>query len=1848
MRCPHCDFDSKELVCPQCRQRFGSAALEELSHLDYLESLLQAWLHNGSVARATHDRLRRNVMARRARLREGLSVAVTVEAAPKPPPEAAPVAEAVAPGPAEPAPAPAPVFVPKAAPRAAPAPPRPAKPRPALPPPPVRVARAITPFLSKYGLVSIPYLGVALLVGALSIGLYSIWSEIPSAVRLLIFVVATVVAFGGAYWLRTAVRLPITAAAVSLIGGALIAVDGFTVAGKGLLGLEGVDQWLAVSLTTAIGYALVAAVQRDLPFGFLTVGAVGSAFLGLLNVAGLDAQWQAGALTALIGASLMVTPSLRRYLPNVAEPLWWSARASLPIVMAGTLAWNRGLEAFNFMKEPASDYATGLVWWLGSAIYYASWSKTRFAALEHAAAWAIAISYTLTMYLVAPSTAWLGPLLLPLAAAYVLYGRYVRSWVLRFVPPATAAKGAPWPIPDFLRELQPAYLVGYLAIGAALLWPEQTATTRTVTLCCTAALWAGSGYLFPRLAGLHEHFTVWTAIAAAATFQAGPQSAWLSLPNVALGGVALVYDALIRPRLLPIGKAEPWTLAWVARASSRLSPAFLVGHAVLLLAIAWPWQTPDSRFVTLFAVAAVWVAGVRLYPRYGLPYEYAAVGTGASAIMLSLFETSIDRGWIGVAGVGLGAMLFLVARFGRRVLAPNRPPSFLEDAEATPRTLAYLPPAFIAGNALLAVALAWPWQTTDTRIATLLAVALTGALAAGLFPRLFRWYEVAAVGLSVAGLALTLDTLQERTRLDGEWAGGLLVPASMALLAFAAYLRPRLLRRLGVTGDDGVWTSPEGLAAAGLAAAAFAAPWAELDFNLGRAVSGFAVATEAGLFSLLSRRSEAHYATAAVLTAAFAETLALRGVSLNDTALWLLIPMGAFALLGEGMQAWRIRSGDAGARSAVPWQDFSAVRSLPYLASAYLLSIVVLFLVSIRLGIENEARVEFMGAYLGVAALWAVSSYLRRSSVFLVAAAPLAVVPYLLASDHGFFMGLEFRRVDLAWNLAVLTAIDLGIALLLDTAGSHYSKGFHATAFGVTLGALLWALPDRAVTVRVMGMDAVFYLVSAALVHAQWHPSFQWLADLVSRDRAGLVHRTFRSLFVYLTAGIVPVLALLTQSLYVQDPGAYGLTLSLLAPAYLGIGLAARRLSPDYQTPFACGAFAMAAVGPLVAAPHAVHRIAALSISIVTFAAHAPAYRNGRYLYLSAILAPVLMGLAYHAADVGFKFYGLGLVCLGYTYFSLGEVMHRWRARRPQPLEGWRWAYAEPFLVTSMAAVAVGLALTPQQGHEVIIAAFALGALFFLAPAVVYREALFLYGTTALAPVAYVVGLDLAGLEDRFFGPALLPGVALYLAISYTLARERPLVRSLGEALAWLGTREAPLLLPVLVATVALPAVSADDHIVLFGTLAASALVYLYAAWRFRSPLWLHPAVWAALASLVALIFGLQSGVSWARVAAYMVPATVLVQLAAVLVQRREGVVMRYHIELPVSPWSLPLQLAALATSLISLSLTAPAHVEGVAVAFALAGAAAAMAYWWQRAPLAWAAIILAAIGLGHATAAGGAEVAVGFAYVGLFAVVLALLLSLERSISSLFGERAWPAPARLWRQPLTLGAMLSAAIALLGSWGALAGLDYRREELQPFIATAALAGLAAANLAWVYRRLEAAYVALAALIGAGMLEMAFYEISQPLVYTAPAGAYLLALGLLERQRGDRMLGFPFEVAGIVVLMGSTLLQGAGWHPEGIGRFGYGAILFGQGTAVLFLGLVLRHRLSFFSGIGGTVIATGLLLADPVHNVWVTAWWAIVAALGAFAVAGYAFFEWRRQQLAATARDWLEVLDAWD
>lgn len=167
MKCPHCEFDSSALVCPSCGEHSTAAALDEPSHLRYLDSMLDEWRSNSEVAQAAREALAMEITIRRQRLRAA-SAARTAAALPAPrePSHDTPVSAPARPQPAtaRPRPAPAPAVPPPPVEVREPRRPRPS--RPALPPPPVRLARAVVPLVSTYGLASIPYIGVLLLIGA--------------------------------------------------------------------------------------------------------------------------------------------------------------------------------------------------------------------------------------------------------------------------------------------------------------------------------------------------------------------------------------------------------------------------------------------------------------------------------------------------------------------------------------------------------------------------------------------------------------------------------------------------------------------------------------------------------------------------------------------------------------------------------------------------------------------------------------------------------------------------------------------------------------------------------------------------------------------------------------------------------------------------------------------------------------------------------------------------------------------------------------------------------------------------------------------------------------------------------------------------------------------------------------------------------------------------------------------------------------------------------------------------------------------------------------------------------------------------------------------------------------------------------------------------------------------------------------------------------------------------------------------------------------------------------------------------------------------------------------------------
>jgi hypothetical protein len=192
---------------------------------------------------------------------------------------------------------------------------------------------------------------------------------------------------------------------------------------------------------------------------------------------------------------------------------------------------------------------------------------------------------------------------------------------------------------------------------------------------------------------------------------------------------------------------------------------------------------------------------------------------------------------------------------------------------------------------------------------------------------------------------------------------------------------------------------------------------------------------------------------------------------------------------------------------------------------------------------------------------------------------------------------------------------------------------------------------------------------------------------------------------------------------------------------------------------------------------------------------------------------------------------------------------------------------------------------------------------------------------------------------------------------------------------------------------------------------------------------------------------------------------------------------------------------------------------------------------------------------------------------------------------------------------------------------------------------TTALGGLVLLTLAYGRRSRFLAYGGVAGLLGAGLLELADGRISQPQVYVVPVGLYLAALACLEWRRGDpARLKVAFEVAALIVVLGTALLQSQGYAGAGVDRLQYAVEMIVQGLVVLGLGALAHWWRSLFAGAGAVVVAVLILLAEPLKSVDT---WYLIGSIGMLMIAGVVFLERRRQQIPTWLDGWRERLESW-
>ena len=639
-------------------------------------------------------------------------------------------------------------------------------------------------------------------------------------------------------------------------------------------------------------------------------------------------------------------------------------------------------------------------------------------------------------------------------------------------------------------------------------------------------------------------------------------------------------------------------------------------------------------------------------------------------------------------------------------------------------------------------------------------------------------------------------------------------------------------------------------------------------------------------------------------------------------------------------------------------------------------------------------------------------------------------------------------------------------------------------------------------------------------------------------------HRAFSAL----TACLLPVAYLLTLAKTPWDGAWYGVCLVALAAGYAAYAARARR--DRVVGLVAVVLTVVGAVWPLVdGLTWAL--IAALLADGLLYAAVALALRSTRVAFIpTALLSTTVLLVLQLAGWSGWTpGWPLPWLVLTIVLGAGAEALMRASGEQRRPLAdvllgrgAWRAIFAPAlFDLAQLAGLAtVVLALARSTSGDVALNASFVAIIAIGAAVVAWTRAssVFLYPATVLLPVALVMALSSTWRDDAL---SLSIGVSLaLLAAAYALIGQW-LERMAGARYRW------PLWIAGFTLSAIGPSVGLLQDAVDAALVAAAcgALFWVVVA-VVRRPAWAYPALLWTLASYEIGLRGLFDLTRGQALTGLVLPTVLAITLAELFAARHSSVDrVRGPFALAAlarAPWAVPLLVTAALGFVLSLAGALDYPRSGSAVMAVYAVVLAVLAT--RHGPLLgerWAAVAL--LGLAGLLGLSAADVRV--AQQPPFAVGLGLVLA----GLGVLAERSRHPNILAWRTPLLWAAIGSAG---LGELIALVGAFTR--NLGTAALTTALGGLVLLTLAYGRRSRLLAYGGVGALLGAGLLELADGRISQPQAYVLPVGVYLAVLAWLEWRRGDpARLKVAFEVAALVVVFGTALLQSLGYAGDGVG-----------------------------------------------------------------------------------------------
>jgi hypothetical protein len=855
----------------------------------------------------------------------------------------------------------------------------------------------------------------------------------------------------------------------------------------------------------------------------------------------------------------------------------------------------------------------------------------------------------------------------------------------------------------------------------------------------------------------------------------------------------------------------------------------------------------------------------------------------------------------------------------------------------------------------------------------------------------------------------------------------------------------------------------------------------------------------------------------------------------------------------------------------------------------------------------STTRLWLVGSMIALP-VYAASYYLLPGRVFgwLTAVAIGSLLQAALASQD----------VPPAWQLCSL--VPLAIAYI--TVSSRLKSTSRWQSLSV---ALFWTAqivtPPVLLALLLVGRDDIYAVGTA------W-----WLAVGMY---ALLAHLRRRPVFEAIATCLTPVALLLTLTRTPLETAWYGVCLVGLAAVYQ---ILAARTGRTHRSPLIVVASVLAVLGPAWAVPALLSwaLVAALLADAVLYALLALGSRSTSLAFVGAASLSGAFVLGMHLAGwrVAQPHSWLVLSAL----LGIGaEVLLRVSGEHTRPLgelmlaKGkWRAVFAPAAFDLACLSAAVTVGLTPLGNVQLASGVLLLVAAGAAATTWTRHGSMFLYPATVLLAVGAALGLHAQTLPNETLWIGLLLTV---LAAAYGVLG-RQLAVAVGQACQW-PLWVSGLCLSVLGPTLAVVIGSPDRRA---SVAVACVAIFAAALAVIRRPAWAYPVViWVFVA------FELSVRAVWPAlhldrsIGLLVVPTCAAFAAAEWLGHRRltAGRVSSFAlVELARSAWAQPMLIAAVLGAALSLV---------TAATDPLSGLVACAAY----------AAVMAVLAVRHGTMPGERWLALGL--VGAAALQALTVLAIPRleqpafylagalvlALLSLASERAGHETIRAWRVPLLWS---TAAVALAGEVLALSQLP---NGLRTASVTTALTGLVVLTHAYTRRSRQLAYSGVGALLLASLLEIAGAGVAQPHAYVAPVAVYLAVLALLEHRRGDPgRVKPPLELAALLVLLGTTLLQSLGVGAQDVSRYAYEVGLIVEGLAVLGLGAVLHWWRSLLGGTAAVVMAVLIMLAEPLAHV--DAWY-LVGSIGLLLIAGVVFLERRRQQIPVWLDGWRERLEAW-